>query len=69
MPLISAILHPMLKEASVGEDNFNWVVETAAIYAIERALESKDGLDNLTWGEYIKRSTVAETIDGIAYLQ
>jgi uncharacterized membrane protein (DUF2068 family) len=48
----------------VGEDNFNWVVETAAIYAIERALESKEGLDNLTWGEYIKRSTLQKPLMG-----
>lgn len=41
---------------SVGEENFNWVVETAANYAIERALANKPGQDNLTWGEYIKRS-------------
>jgi hypothetical protein len=31
-------------------------VETAASYAIERAQAQQDGLDNLTWGEYIKRS-------------
>jgi hypothetical protein len=48
----------------VGEDNFNWVVETAAIYAIERALESKEGLDNQTWGEYIKRSTLQKPLMG-----
>lgn len=42
--------------ASVGEENFEWVVETAAIYAIERAKDWKEGVDNLTWGEYIKRS-------------
>jgi hypothetical protein len=41
---------------SVGQENFDWVVETAANYAIERALEHQEGLDNLTWGEYIKRS-------------
>ena len=40
---------------SVGEENFAWVVETAANYAIERALENKEGADNLTWGEYVKR--------------
>src|SRR5436305_2566250 len=49
---------PDAERGSVGEDNFKWVVETAAIYAIERALESKEGLDNQTWGEYIKRSTL-----------
>jgi hypothetical protein len=41
---------------SVGQDNFNWVVETAANFAIEKALAHKDGIDNLTWGEYIIRS-------------
>ena len=41
---------------SVGEENFEWVVETTANYAIERAAVQRDDLDNLTWGEYIKRS-------------
>jgi glutathione synthase/RimK-type ligase-like ATP-grasp enzyme len=42
--------------ASVGQENFDWVVETAANYAIERAMLHKEGVDNLTWGEYIKKS-------------
>lgn len=42
--------------ASVGEENFEWVVETAANYAIERAQNRSSGVDNLTWGEYLKRS-------------
>ncbi len=41
---------------SVGEDNFNWVIETAANYAIERALAQEPNRDNLTWGEYIRHS-------------
>lgn len=41
---------------SVGQENFDWVVETAATYAIEKALAQKDGQDNLTWGKYIKHS-------------
>jgi glutathione synthase/RimK-type ligase-like ATP-grasp enzyme len=41
---------------SVGDENFEWVVDTAANYAIERCVEQKEDLDNLTWGEYIKRS-------------
>ncbi|MDP4148628.1 MAG: hypothetical protein Q8927_04505 [Bacteroidota bacterium] len=40
--------------SSVGEDNFNWVVDTAAEYAIERALSNREGEDNLTWGEYVR---------------
>jgi len=47
---------PDAERASVGDENFEWVVETMANYAIERAMECKEGLDNLTWGEYIKRS-------------
>ncbi len=39
---------------SVGRDNFDWVVETAANYAIERALAQQVGQDNLTWGKYVQ---------------
>lgn len=41
---------------SVGQDNFDWVVETSANYAIERAQQQKDGEDNLTWGKFIHRA-------------
>ncbi|MFT3702251.1 MAG: hypothetical protein QM802_07770 [Agriterribacter sp.] len=47
---------PDAEKTSVGEENFDWVVETAANYAIERAQSNKEGSDNLTWGEYLKRS-------------
>jgi len=53
---------PDAEKTSVGEDNFNWVVETAANYAIERALAHQDGVDNLTWGEYLKRSTAKQPL-------
>ncbi len=48
---------PDADKASVGEENFAWVVDTAANYAIEKALSNDAGLDNLTWGEYVKRSS------------
>jgi hypothetical protein len=48
--------------ASVGQDNFDWVVETAANFAIEKAQDHKEGKDNLTWGEFIKRSVENEKI-------
>jgi len=48
--------------ASVGEDNFAWVVETAANYAIEKAMAHKAGQDNLTWGKYIKHSSAGATL-------
>ena len=53
---------PDAERTSVGDENFEWVVETAANYAIERAMENKEGLDNQTWGEYVKRSTTGQTL-------
>jgi hypothetical protein len=47
---------PDADRASVGEENFEWVVETAAQFAIEKALAQESEKDNLTWGEYVKRS-------------
>ena len=47
---------PDADKKSVGEANFEWVVETMSDYAIERALGHKEGADNLSWGEYVKRS-------------
>lgn len=53
---------PDADRPSVGEENFNWVVETAATYAIERALTHQPGRDNLTWGEYVKRSSAQQPL-------
>lgn len=47
---------------SVGQENFDWVVETAATFAIERAKEQKADKDNLTWGEYVKRSAAGKKL-------
>ncbi len=41
---------------SVGEENFEWVVENAANYLIERAKLQEDGEDNLTWGTFVKNA-------------
>ena len=43
---------------SVGDENFEWVVETAASYAIEKAKSNRENENNLTWGEYVRRSAV-----------
>ena len=48
---------PDADRASVGEENFDWVVNTVAKYAIEKAQAHVSGADNLTWGEYIKRGS------------
>lgn len=41
---------------SVGEANFEWVVEHMASYAIERAQAQEFGKDNLTWGTFIRQA-------------
>lgn len=48
---------PDADRQSVGEENFEWVVETTANYTIEKALAHQDGADNLTWGEYVVRGS------------
>lgn len=47
---------------SVGAENFEWVVETSARYAIERAEAWREGRDNCTWGEYLRRSATGEQL-------
>lgn len=41
---------------SVGQENFDWVVEHAAKFAIEKAKAHKPNADNLTWGQYLNHS-------------
>ena len=45
---------PDADKISVGEENFDWIVEAAANMAIRRAKEHKAGQNNLTWGNFIK---------------
>jgi glutathione synthase/RimK-type ligase-like ATP-grasp enzyme len=53
---------PDAEVTSVGQENFDWVVETAANYAIEKALEHKENADNLTWGKYIKHASAKQQL-------
>ncbi len=41
---------------SVGQENFDWVVEHASKMAIEKAQSQKPGKDNLTWGTFVRNS-------------
>jgi hypothetical protein len=41
---------------SVGQENFDWVVKTAADFAIEKAKSHKAGGQNQTWGTFIRES-------------
>ena len=47
---------------SVGQENFDWVVETSANYAIEVSENLKEGANNLAWGEYIKKSATGKPL-------
>lgn len=57
---------PDAEVTSVGQENFDWVVETSAQYAIERAKAHIKGQDNLTWGEYVKTSAAGLPLIGKA---
>lgn len=47
---------PDADKNSVGEENFEWVVETAAKFAIEKAQQYDEKKEDLYWGEFVKRS-------------
>ena len=57
---------PDAEVTSVGQANFDWVVETTAQYAIERAKAQVDGQDNLTWGTYVKTSATGMPLNSQA---
>ncbi|ANI88038.1 glutathione synthase [Arachidicoccus ginsenosidimutans] len=47
---------------SVGEENFNWVVEYAAKFALEKASAFEPGKDNLTWGKYLQSAVAMQAL-------
>lgn len=53
---------PDAELTSVGEENFEWVVENMANYAIERAQQQDVSKGNLSWGDFMK-----DAVDGKAY--
>jgi len=50
---------PDAEVTSVGQENFDWVVEHASKMAVERAQTQRPGQDNLTWGTYVTNSVSA----------
>ncbi|MEO8512244.1 MAG: hypothetical protein ABI543_01660 [Ignavibacteria bacterium] len=52
---------------SVGEANFEWIVEAAANMAIRRAMNHREGLNNLTWGDFVYASANNDPIVEGAY--
>ena len=39
---------------SVGQENFEWIVENAAKFAVERAQAHQDDRMNLSWGSFVR---------------
>jgi hypothetical protein len=48
---------------SVGQENFDWVVETSARIAVERAQAQQPGKDNLTWGTFVTNAVSANVAE------
>ncbi|MBK6362392.1 MAG: hypothetical protein IPG18_03410 [Saprospiraceae bacterium] len=44
---------PDAEVSSVGQENYEWIVENAAQMAIDKAKKHKEGQMNLTWGTFI----------------
>ncbi|MFT7070732.1 MAG: hypothetical protein ACJAZY_003632, partial [Spirosomataceae bacterium] len=57
---------PDAEITSVGQANFDWIVEHSAKYAIERAKAQKPGQNNLTWGTFVETSVLGENEDVLA---
>jgi glutathione synthase/RimK-type ligase-like ATP-grasp enzyme len=47
---------------SVGQANFEWIVENAALMAIKRAKQHKEGQSNITWGEYVSAGVQGKSV-------
>lgn len=47
---------------SVGKENFDWIVNTMARYAIERVEGAKPGLDNLLWGTFVTNAVKGKSL-------
>jgi hypothetical protein len=45
---------PDAEASSVGEHNFEWVVEHVALMAIDRADKHQEGKMNLSWGTFVR---------------
>jgi hypothetical protein len=57
---------PDAEAASVGQGNFEWVVEAVSDMAIRKAREHKPGQDNLSWGKFIQAAATGRTLADLA---
>lgn len=57
---------PDAEAASVGQANFEWVVEAVSDMAIRKAREHKPGQDNLSWGKFIQAAATGRPLSALA---
>jgi hypothetical protein len=57
---------PDAEVASVGQANFEWVVEAVSDMAIRKAAEHVPGRDNLSWGKYIEAAVTKRSLGDLA---
>ena len=53
---------PDAEVTSVGQENFNWVVEAVSDMAIRKAKEHVTGRDNLSWGKYMQAAVTKRVV-------
>ncbi|MEP6956561.1 MAG: hypothetical protein ABI883_07030, partial [Chthoniobacterales bacterium] len=53
---------PDAEVTSVGQANFDWVVEAVSDMAIRKARAHRPGEDNLTWGKYIQAGAMQKAL-------
>ncbi len=53
---------PDAEVTSVGQENFDWVVEAVSEMCIRKARAHVPGQDNLTWGKYMQAATMKRAL-------
>jgi hypothetical protein len=57
---------PDAEVASVGQANFDWVVEAVSDMAIRKAREHVPGRDNLSWGKFVQAAVTKRALGELA---
>jgi hypothetical protein len=53
---------PKADPETIGQEVYEWLVDTTATFAVKKAKTHKDNADNLTWGTFMKNSTQGQAI-------
>jgi hypothetical protein len=53
---------PDAEVTSVGQANFEWVVEAVSAMAIRKAREHQPGRDNLSWGKFVQAAATQRAL-------